>query len=130
MSFPNGGKIFPHQAENQQASAGAAALTNFAGAMSKALNRDFAGSSKIKTVAKLTGANERTVKNWFSGAYGPSGSYLVLLSRHSNKVLEVFLALAGRDGLLQESEIAHLEERLIDLLSQHRSQIDENSDTT
>jgi hypothetical protein len=98
--------------------------------MSKALNRGFAGSSKIKTVAKLTGANERTVKNWFSGAYGPSGFYLVLLARHSNEVLEVFLALAGRDGLLQESEIAHLEERLIDLLSQHRSHADENSDTS
>jgi len=27
----------------------------------------------VKTVSGWTGANEKTVKNWFSGRYGPSG---------------------------------------------------------
>jgi hypothetical protein len=43
-----------------------------------------------------TGARERTVKYWFSGERGARGDHLVALARHSDAVLYVVLALAGR----------------------------------
>lgn len=120
MSFPKKGKSLPRStASSRGASDESANLTNFARAMSLALNQAFKGSrSKVKTVAKLTGANERTVKNWFCGNYGPSGPYLVLLVRHSDEMLNVFLSLAGRDRLLETQEFDELAGRLIGLLSQ------------
>jgi hypothetical protein len=53
------------------------------------------GRIRIKTVAGWTGANERTVKNWVSGRYGPCGSHLIMLMRHSDEVIEIS-ALNGR----------------------------------
>ena len=50
----------------------------------------------IKTAMRRTGAGERTVKYWFSGERGPSGDHLIALVRHSDAVLYVLLALAGR----------------------------------
>jgi len=41
-------------------------------------------------------ASERTVKYWFSSERGPSGDHLIALARHSDAVLYVVLALAGR----------------------------------
>ncbi|MCB0083442.1 MAG: hypothetical protein KDE47_21015, partial [Caldilineaceae bacterium] len=57
-----------------------------------------------------TGANEKTVKNWFSGRYGPSGEHLVALARHSNEVLCTFLLMAGRDDLMAVTKFAAAEE--------------------
>jgi hypothetical protein len=45
---------------------------------------------------RWTGASERTVKYWFAGERGPSGDHLIALARHSDAVLYVVLALAGR----------------------------------
>jgi hypothetical protein len=120
MSFPKKGKSLPRStASIQGARYQSENLTNFARAMSLALNQAFKGSrSKVKTVAKLTGANERTVKNWFCGTYGPSGPYLIMLVRHSDEILNVFLSLAGRDLLLESQEFDELAGRLIGLLSQ------------
>jgi len=42
------------------------------------------------------GTSESTVKYWFSGERGPSGNHLIALTRHSDAVLYVLLALAGR----------------------------------
>src|SRR5690606_8542443 len=62
MSFPNEGKSFPGSPNDGRRRTGDSAAigsTEFAGAMSAALNRAFEGhSSKIKVVAKLTGAHE------------------------------------------------------------------------
>lgn len=121
MSFPNQGKSFP-KSNGRMRSGPNKASTDFASAMSLALNRAFEGTrSKIKTVARMTGANERTVKNWFRGLYGPSGHYLVLLARHSDEVFDLFLILSGRQQLLKSHEIAKLEGRLIALLGRRRT---------
>lgn len=56
--------------------------------------------SAVKTAAAWTGANERTVKNWFAGRGGPSGHRLAGLAHHSDEVLCAFLSLAGRDEVL------------------------------
>ena len=52
--------------------------------------------SEIEMVVRLTGANERTVRNWFEAKNGPSGELLVEWCRHSDKVLDTVLRLAGR----------------------------------
>jgi hypothetical protein len=70
---------------------------------------------RIKTVAHWTGANERTVKNWLSGRYGPSGDHLVLLARHSQEVLDVFLAMAGRRDLQLTAKLDEIEKRVAEL---------------
>jgi hypothetical protein len=54
----------------------------------------------IKTLARWTGASERTAKNWLSATNGPSGNHLIQLARRSDIVLAAVLALAGRHELL------------------------------
>jgi hypothetical protein len=75
-----------------------------------------------KIVAAWTGANERTVKNWFSGHYGPSGVHLVTLIKHCDEVLSVVLSMADRSQLLAGSKLEEIEERLIDLAAHLRAQ--------
>ena len=57
----------------------------------------------VKTAMRGTGASERTVKYWLSGERGPSGEHLIALAQHSDAVLLVILALAGR---LVEDDVA------------------------
>ena len=60
----------------------------FVRAVAVALKTEFGGTpSALKTVAQLTRSNERTVRNWLEGKNGPSGSNLVILMRHSDRVL-------------------------------------------
>jgi hypothetical protein len=47
-------------------------------------------------VIKWTGANERTVKNWFSGRYGSSGDHLMALANHCDEVMEAIIRMTGR----------------------------------
>lgn len=78
----------------------------FASAIATALRNDFGeGRSAVKTIAGLTLANERAVKNWFNGINGPSGEFLILLCRHSDTVLETFLMLAGHGELVKVKKI-------------------------
>jgi len=49
---------------------------------------------------RWTGANERTVKNWLAGTYGPNGEHLIDLLRNSDEVLDAFLSLAGREQVI------------------------------
>jgi hypothetical protein len=69
----------------------------FAQAVATALREEFGGGpSAVKTVARLTRANERAVRNWFEGRNGPNGEYLIGLIRHSDAVLGAVLTLANR----------------------------------
>ena len=58
----------------------------------------------IKTLMRWTGASERTVKYWLAGERGPSGHHLIALARHSDAVLFVVLALAGRHVVEDEHD--------------------------
>ena len=71
----------------------------------------------LTIVASWTGANEKTVKNWFAGRYGPSGEHLVALARHSDEVLGTFLALAGRQDLMVAMKLAAAEQAIEELLA-------------
>jgi hypothetical protein len=116
MSLPKKGKFFPNR--NGCADTGEADRERgFAAAIASALNRSL-GPTRVgaKTVAAWTGANERTVKNWFSGRYGPSGEHLVALARHSDEVLGAFLAMAGREDLLVATKLVAAEQAITELL--------------
>lgn len=85
----------------------------FAIKIAAALQRAAAESGlQVKTVAGWTGANERTVKNWFSGQFGPSGEHLLVLARHSDEVFATMLAIMGRQELLVALEFDDIEQRI------------------
>jgi hypothetical protein len=74
--------------------------------------------SALKTVAQLTRSNERAVRNWLEGKNGPSGSNLVILMRHSDRVLKTVLELADRRGLVLAVGLTGLRQRLIDVVAE------------
>ncbi len=116
MSFPKKGKFFPKENEYIE---GGSQLTSgcFADEIASALKRSLGDSrAGAKTVAVWTGANEKTVKNWFSGTYGPSGIHLVALARHSDEVLGTFLSMAGREDLMVAVKLVVAEEAISALL--------------
>lgn len=72
----------------------------FAVIIADALRRDFGSTpAHVKHIARLTGANARTVQNWLHARNGPSGASLVVLMRHSDEVTNAVLALAERADL-------------------------------
>lgn len=117
MSFPKKGKFFPKQngyGRNGRSDAG----NGFADEIASALRRSHEDSGAgAKIVASWTGANEKTVKNWFAGRYGPSGENLVALARHSDEVLGTFLALAGRQDLMVAMKLVAAEKAIEELLA-------------
>lgn len=117
MSFPKEGKFFP----GGNGGGGEFTSREFAAEIAAALQRSLgSGRARIKIVAGWTGANERTVKNWFSGAYGPSGQHMVGLARYSDEVLEAFLSMAERDNLMMAAKLAAIESVALDLLCEIR----------
>ncbi len=71
--------------------------TDYRTAIARALHEELGGTHRaIKMAMRWTGASERTVNYWFAGERGPSGDHLISLARHSDAVLCVILALAGR----------------------------------
>lgn len=105
------GKTFP--GGNGQ-SPGAA---DYAAMISLALQKQLGTSHQaIKTAMRWTGAGERTVKNWFSGAHGPSGEHLIALARHSDEVLNIFLMMADRRTAIVGIRIAEARTKLADAL--------------
>lgn len=97
----------------------------FASVVASALN-DALGqtTAHVKIVASWTGANERTVKNWFAGNYGPSGDHLVNLIKHCDAVLDAVLSMAGRRQLLIAFKFDDIEERMNELTDLLRGQKD------
>src|SRR5262249_12937092 len=90
--FPNRGILVPYPV------AIAHALQNQLGTTHQA----------VKMIMRWTGAGERTVKNWLAGASGPSGQHLVDLIRHSDKVLEALLFLAGRQQIAAAKKLIEM----------------------
>ena len=85
---------------------GADVEATFAAVIADALRRDFGDTpAHVKHIARLTGANVRTVQNWLQARNGPSGAGLVVLMRHSDEVTTAVLSLAERDALMRGSEL-------------------------
>jgi hypothetical protein len=69
MSFPKKGKFFPKKDgydDNGQHEPDKVFAVEIAAALRRSLGDSSAGA---KVVASWTGANEKTVKNWFAGKY-------------------------------------------------------------
>jgi hypothetical protein len=116
MSFPKKGKFFPKE-NGYDGNGGHQTSGCFADEIASALKRSLRDSrAGVKSVAAWTGANEKTVKNWFSGTYGPSGAHLIALSRYSDEVLGIFLAMAGHEDLMVAIKLAAAEDAISDLL--------------
>jgi hypothetical protein len=79
----------------------------------------------VKTVMKWTGANERTVKNWLAGRYGPNGEHLVHLLRHSDEVFNAFLRLAGREQAIAGENLVAVRYALAEALAKIDLSMDE-----
>lgn len=116
MSFPKKGKFFPKEGR-YTGNGGNETDGCFVDEIASSLRRSL-GDSRVgvKTVASWTGANEKTVKNWFAGKYGPSGEHLVALARHSDEVLGTFLAMAGRENLMVATKLVAAERAIAELL--------------
>lgn len=107
MSFPKEGKVFPRAIEE------AAYAFAIAGALRSGVGDTH---QAVKTVARWTGANERTVKNWLSGACGPSGAHLLRLIQSSDEVLEVVLRVAGREQVIAANKLAIARDKLAEIV--------------
>lgn len=115
MWFQKTGNVFPHRTSPVDAEI-------YADAISQALRHELGDTqSAVKIVARWTGANERTVKNWFAGRCGPSGEHLILLAQHSSDVLEVFLLLSGHEHRVTEAKLELIRSRLAELLEMLQS---------
>jgi hypothetical protein len=121
MSFPKKGKSFPKRGGPNSSNGDGGSLDatiNFALVIAAALERTLRDrKTLIKTVAGWTGANERTVKNWLSGRYGPCGAHLVVLIQHSDEVLNAVLSMGRRHDLVVAQKLGDLEQRMRELTS-------------
>jgi len=112
MSFPKKGKFFPGSSAGGTPPRGLTFAQEIAAALTKASAES---GVHVKTVAGWTGANERTVKNWFSGTYGPSGEHLLILARHCDEVLDAMIVIMDRRELLVGHKILDIERRIREL---------------
>ena len=121
MSFPKRGKFFPRyrgRGGSDGNGGGPPDAVNFDAEIASALEKMLRdGKIRIKTVAGWTGANERTVKNWVSGRYGPCGSHLIVLMRHSDEVLESVLSMVGLHDLRLAEKLIVMEQHMQELAS-------------
>lgn len=114
MSFPKKGKLFPNSSEHLYK----ADALNFATVISMALRRAAADrNTTIKTVVNWTGANERTVKNWFNGCCGPSGDHLMTLANQCDEVMDAIIMMTGRRWMLMSVDLVAAEKNLVRALT-------------
>jgi hypothetical protein len=101
MSFSRNGRNFrAGSGRNFPIDPSADTEASFAAAIADALHRDFGNApAHVKHIARLTGANARTVQNWLHARNGPSGASLVVLMRHSDEVTAAVLKLSERRSL-------------------------------
>jgi hypothetical protein len=101
--FPKAGRKFP--AHERQA--------DYASSISEVLRAELGSSHQaIKTLMRWTGANERTAKNWLSGANGPSGEHLLDIMRNSHGAFECVLELIDRKVVLSHRNLLEVRDAL------------------
>jgi hypothetical protein len=122
MSFQKKGKSFPKKGKSFPKRGGDGGSNfspedhAFAMKIALALRSELKDqNSRAKLVAGWTGANERTVKNWISGRYAPSGRHLVVLAQHSDQVLNAILSMADRQNLLLAGKAEDLRRKVLEL---------------
>ena len=110
--FPKKGKVFLGPDGRQHSG------LDYAATVAAALREGVGDTHQaIKMVMRWTGADERTIKNWFAATNGPSGAHLVALFRHSDAVLDACLRLAGRERIIANRKLVEVREKLRELLT-------------
>lgn len=71
----------------------------------------------IKVVARWTGANERTVKNWFGGHCAPRGHFFRSLVLHCPEMLDAFLLSVGSGDRLTSAKLMEAQRVLREALA-------------
>ena len=71
----------------------------------------------MKHIARLTGANERAVRNWMGSNNRPSAELLICLMCHSDAVFAAMLELAKRDHPSKHDSLADLRRHLVAALA-------------
>ncbi len=111
--FPKKGKSFPGSPRTARQG------INYVSVIAAGLRKELGDTHRaVKTVMRWTGANERTVKNWLAGRYGPNGEHLIRLFRHSDEVLDAFLRLAGREQAIATKKLVIARAALVEVLAQ------------
>jgi hypothetical protein len=124
LGYENSKTLFPFPYDWRQSNLETAKLLKdlFAAEIALALEKMLRGGTvRIKTVAGWTGANERTVKNWVSGRYGPCGTHLIVLMQHSDEVIESVLSMVGLDDLRLAKKLITMEQHMQELASMIRA---------
>lgn len=99
MSFSKMDQVFPSKL-------GRLSETEFAEIVAHALRHDFGETpSAIKHIGKLTGANLRTIKNWYKAGNMPSSVHLLLLGKSSSTLLKFILEQLGGGDLRDAFEL-------------------------
>ena len=102
--FPKTGRKIPARAEQSP---------DYASSIAEALRAELGSSHQaIKTLMRWTGANERTAKNWLSGANVPSGEHLLEIIGHSDLVFECVMQLIDRKIVLSHRKLEELHDAL------------------
>jgi len=118
MSLPKKDRNVRSQNSNDELKFAKPSSASFAASVAAALRLSYGGhGAAVKRVAQLTGANERAVKNWFEARNAPNGFHLVILARHSDDVLRLFLQMAGRSDCLVQLEFAKMRTVLVRALA-------------
>jgi len=87
--------------------------------LSETLRESFGDSRAVaKSLMRITGAGERTVKNWLEGKNLPCAENLINLASHSDEVLYAFLFLADREHVAVNIELEAVRTKMIDLIGQ------------
>ncbi|MBA2589468.1 MAG: hypothetical protein H0U98_12685 [Alphaproteobacteria bacterium] len=90
---------------------------DYALAIAAALHHEFKDAPRAtKIVMGWTGANDRTVKNWFAGTHGPSGEHLIVLAHHSRAVMMTFHQIAKRSELSGSPRMKSIRGKLMEAL--------------
>jgi hypothetical protein len=91
---------------------------SYATAIGAALQGELGNTHRaVKTIMRWTGATERTVRNWLTGANGPAGEHLVSLARKSDAVFAVFAELSDRQPSVPIQTVIEARDALERLLS-------------
>ena len=99
MSFSKKDQVFPSKLSRLSE-------TEFAEIVAYALRHDLGETpSAIKHIGRLTGANLRTIKNWYTAGNMPSSVHLLLLGRSSSTLLKFILEQLGGGDLRDAFEL-------------------------
>jgi hypothetical protein len=118
--FPKKGNVFPRPSDASMLPSA------YRTAIAESLKAELGDTHQaIKKVGRWTGANERTVKNWFAARNSPGGEHLIMLLSRSDGVLDAVLGLAGRRAAIGTARLAAARDALFGTLKIIESVLEE-----